>query len=83
MLLHQGSRKDWLDTIKTEENQTVQLLDLDWIPPKWWQLITNQKTQKSYPDAINRRYFEMCVFSQVLWELKSGDLYLENSDAQS
>ncbi len=23
----------------------------------------------------------MCVFSQVLWELKSGDLYIENSDA--
>lgn len=27
------------------------------------------------------RYFEMCVFSQVMWELKSGDLYIENSDA--
>ncbi|MDJ0575446.1 MAG: hypothetical protein QNJ65_09815 [Xenococcaceae cyanobacterium MO_234.B1] len=83
MIEHQGSRKDWLDTIKTEENQTVQLLDLEWISPKWWQLITNQKTKKSYPDVINRRYFEMCVFSLVMWELKSGDLYIENSDAQS
>ncbi len=78
---HQGSRKDWLDVVKTEETQRVQLLDLDWIPNKWWQLITNQKTRKSYPDSINRRYFEMCVFSQVMWELKSGDLYVENSDA--
>ncbi|MGL5833109.1 MAG: Tn3 family transposase, partial [Waterburya sp.] len=78
---HQGSRKDWLDVIKTEDNQKVQLLDLEWIPQKWWQLITNQKNKKSYPEFINRRYFEMCVFSQVMWELKSGDLYVENSDA--
>ncbi len=78
---HQGSRADWLDVVKTEENQTVGLLDLDWIPNKWWQLITNQKTKKSYPESINRKYFEMCVFSQVMWELKSGDLYVENSDA--
>lgn len=78
---HQGSRKDWLDVTKTQEEQTLQLLDLEWIPKKWWKLITNQKTKKSYPDSINRRYFEMCVFSQVMWELKSGDLYVEDSDA--
>jgi Domain of unknown function (DUF4158) len=81
LLDHQGSRKDWLDAVKIEDSQTVQLLDLDWIPQKWWQLITNQKTKKSYPDTINRRYFEMCVFSQVMWELKSGDLYVKDSDA--
>ena len=82
MIEHQGSRKDWLDVIQTEEdNQKVQLVDLDWIPQKWWQLITNQKTKQSYPDTINRRYFEMCVFSQVMWELKSGDLYVKDSEA--
>ena len=81
MIDPQGSRKDWLGVIQTKENQTVQLLDLDWIPQKWWQLITNQKTKKPYPDSINRRYFEMCVFFQVMWELKSGDLYVEDSDA--
>jgi hypothetical protein len=78
---HQGSRKDWLNVVETEDDQIVKLLDLEWIPQKWWQLITNQKTKKSYPDCINRRYFEMCVFSQVMWELKSGDLYVEDSDA--
>ncbi|NJL51779.1 MAG: DUF4158 domain-containing protein [Hydrococcus sp. SU_1_0] len=64
-----------------KDDQIVKLLNLEWIPQKWWQLITNQKTKKSYPDTINRRYFEMCVFSQVMWELKSGDLYVEDSDA--
>lgn len=78
---HTSSRSDWLSVVKTEEKQTIQLLDLEWIPQKWWQLITNQTNKKSYPDFINRRYFEMCVFSQVMWELKSGDLYIENSDA--
>jgi TnpA family transposase len=78
---HHLSRKDWLNVVETEKEQTVQLLDLEWIPQKWWQLITNQKNKKSYPDSINRRYFEMCVFSQVMWELKSGDLYVEDSDA--
>ncbi len=53
---HQRSRKDWLDVVKTEEKQTIQLLDLEWISNKWWQLITNQKNKKSYPDSINRRY---------------------------
>ena len=81
MIDHQGSRKDWLDAVKIENNQTFQLLDLDWIPQKWWQLITNQKSKNSYPNSINRRYFEMCIFSQVMWELKSGDLYVEDSDA--
>ncbi|AFZ24411.1 transposase, TnpA family (plasmid) [Cylindrospermum stagnale PCC 7417] len=83
---HQGSRKDWLKTIIVEnpgtaEEKTRNLLNLDWIPTKWWQLITNQKNRHSYPTRINRKHFEVCVFSQVMWELKSGDLYVEGSDA--
>jgi len=29
---------------------------------------------------LDRRHFEVCVFSQVMWELKSGDLCIEGSD---
>ncbi|NBD32637.1 MAG: Tn3 family transposase, partial [Cyanobacteria bacterium] len=81
LIHHQRSRKSWLEVVKTEGNQTLPLLDLAWIPNKWWQLITNQKNRKSYPECLNRKYFEMCVFSQIMWELKSGDLYIENSEA--
>ena len=81
LLDHQNSRKDWLDVTKTEAQPTIQLLALDWIPPKWWSLVTNQKTKKAYPKRINRKYFELCVFSQIMNELKSGDLYLDGSDA--
>jgi TnpA family transposase len=86
LLLNQHTRKDWLEII-TSENQgtpaekTVHLLNLDWISPKWWFLVTDQRTRKTYPSRLHRRHFEVCVFSQILWELKSGDLYIEGSDA--
>lgn len=86
LMKHQGSRKDWLETIaieqsETEFSKTIQLLNLDWIPLKWWQLVTHQRNRTPYPTRIHRKHFEVCVFSQVMWELKSGDLYIEGSDA--
>ncbi|HEY9835250.1 MAG TPA: transposase, partial [Stenomitos sp.] len=75
-----------LDTLKIEnpgtpQEKSVQLLNLDWIPNKWWRLITNQRSREIYPTSLNRKHFEVCVFSQVMWELKSGDLYIEGSNA--
>lgn len=32
-----------------------------------------------YPSQIDRRHFEVCVFSHILLELQSGDLYIEGS----
>ena len=32
------------------------------------------------PVRVNRRHFEVCVFSQVMWELKSGDLCIEGAE---
>ncbi|MDK8643781.1 hypothetical protein [Niallia taxi] len=32
------------------------------------------------PDEINRRHFEVCVLSQIMLELKAGDLYIEGSE---
>ncbi len=86
LLKHQGSRQEWLETIaieqtETEATKTIQLLNLDWIPAKWWGLVTNQKNRTSYPGKIHRKHFEVCVFSQVMWELKSGDLFIEGSEA--
>lgn len=78
-------RKDLLDSIKienkgkTNENK-IQLLDLSWISDDWWKLITGYSNRNTYPDKIDRRYFELCVFTQILWDLKSGDLYVKGSD---
>jgi TnpA family transposase len=79
---HQMERGEWI-TLSTVTNsdtsQASEKLDLDWIPNKWWLLITGQKSRDAYPTKLNRRYFEMCVFSQIWLELRSGDLYVEGS----
>lgn len=55
-------------------------LDLSWIPDKWWKLVTGMIRREVMPVQVDRRHFEVCVFSQVMWELKSGDLCIEGSD---
>jgi TnpA family transposase len=85
LLSHQTSRRPWLDTSPiqdegTPHEQRVPLLDLSWIPPAWWRLVTGQRSRDVYPARIDRRQFEVCLFSQLMWELKSGDLFVEGSD---
>lgn len=55
-------------------------LDLSWMPEAWWRLVTEQRHRNDTPKRLNRRHFEVCVFSQILHELKSGDLCLPGSD---
>ncbi|WP_207725681.1 DUF4158 domain-containing protein [Clostridium sp. DJ247] len=82
---NENIRKDLLDSVKIEnkgkstENK-LQLLDLSWVSDDWWKLITGYSNRNTYPDKINRRHFEVCVFTQILWDLKSGDLYVKGSD---
>jgi len=81
---HRGSRSLWVDTIElahsgTSEPRELNRLDLGWIPRKWWSLIAEQPQGQPYPLQIHRRNFEMCVFSQILLELQSGDLFIAGS----
>ena len=41
--------------------------------------MTGQRQRKPYPTQIHRQSFEICVFSHILLELQSGDLYIEGS----
>lgn len=82
LVANRNNRKDWLNLVNSEGSEKNELsLNLDFIPPKWWFLVTNQKHRSSYPSRLHRKHFEVCVFSQIMWELKSGDLYIEGSDA--
>lgn len=63
------------------DTHAVPLLDLSWISEGWWRLVTGERTRGTYPDRVDRRHFEVCVFSQVLWDLSSGDLCIVGSDA--
>lgn len=70
---HRTAKRDWLDLSTTS-------LDLSWVPDKWWQLVTGTTMRTRTPPQVNRRHFEMCVFSQVMADLKSADLCIEGSE---
>jgi hypothetical protein len=82
---HAGRTGQWLRTARSErgpagERRTVPLVDLSWIPDGWWRLVAGQRTRETHPERVDRRHFEVCVFSQLLWDLKAGDLCIVGSD---
>lgn len=50
------------------------------MPEIWWRLVTGQRPRDEIPKRLHRRHFELCVFSQLMAELKSGDLCVPGSD---
>jgi hypothetical protein len=58
-------------------------LPVSWIPDKWWPLVTGRTRRASSVPKVDKRYFELCLFAQIWLELKSGDLYVEGSEAFS
>jgi TnpA family transposase len=56
------------------------LLDLSWIPDPWWRLVTGQRNRTPRPRRVHRRHLEICLFTQLAVELKSGDLFIPDSD---
>ncbi|MBK1724955.1 transposase [Thiocystis violacea] len=71
---HAHKTGEWLTPPKTSP------LDLAWMPDLWWRLVTEQRDRQEAPERLHRRYFELCVFSQLMVELKSGDVCLPGSD---
>lgn len=70
---------EWL-TLPAAEGENALALDLSWMSDAWWRLVTGQRHREDAPTRLNRRHFEVCVFTQLMWELKSGDLCLPGSD---
>jgi TnpA family transposase len=56
------------------------LHNLSWIPDTWWYLVTGRKRRSPLPEEVDRRQLEVCLFSQIAFELKSADLCVEESD---
>lgn len=73
---HKNSRKQWI-SIEDEP------INVSWIPDNWWYLVTGLKRRKFRPKQINRRQFELCLFSQITQELKSADLCVMGSEKYS
>lgn len=82
---HESARGDWVMTAMTQhpgtpEERVLPLVDLSWASDSWWRFMTGQTKRERCPEKVLRRHFEIAVFSQMLWDLKSGDLYVEGSD---
>lgn len=80
MLANRGARADWLKTAVSESSGGQNLLDTSFVPEKWWRLVTGGTERTGQPVRVDRRYFELCVFSEVMQALKSGDLCIPGSD---
>lgn len=63
------------------ERAMRQLVDLSFVGERWWSLVTGQRAREPDPVEVDRRYFEVCLFTQVMIELKSGDLCISGSEA--
>jgi TnpA family transposase len=68
------------NVMKAGKNYEKPLVDLSWIPDKWWKSVTGSSKKNKKIREVNRIFFEICLFSIVMQELNSGDLYIECSD---
>ena len=72
LLEHEKSRADWLLLEDTS-------LDLSWLSEKWWDLVMDGARRCPKPERVKRRPFEVCIFTQLVWDLKSGDTCIDGS----
>jgi TnpA family transposase len=68
---------------RTSRSEFVNVADLDlsWVSEKWWMTLCPK--EYSSKTLVYRKHFEVCVFSHIVNELKSGDLCIRGSDRYS
>jgi len=84
--IHRNRRVDLIPLSPEKENKETQLStmeELSWIPDNWWNFVTDQKRRQQTPSNVNRRNFELCLFSQIVLALKSTDICVEKSEKYS
>lgn len=82
VLANHRRHTDWL-TLEGKDESVLTRQDLDWVPAKWWKLVTGENDDKAEPSRVNRRQFEVCVCRQLVQELKSADICVPGSDTYS
>lgn len=84
LLAQRASRRAKLrtmvDVVRPDGTTTRRPLDLSWVGEKWWPLLTGHAAREPAPVEVDRRHFEICLFTQVVNELKSGDLCIPGSE---
>lgn len=79
VLQHREARMAWLPITGTDPGSQPPL-DLSWVPQRWWKVVTGRHRRDLPVLAVARKYFELCVLSCVMGELKSGDLAIAGSE---
>jgi TnpA family transposase len=76
------TRALWIsrEVIDPETGLPVSMDDLSWIPDKSWYLVTGKKRWQNVPEDIDRYQFEICLFSELVSELKSADICIVDSE---
>lgn len=72
---HRRDQGEWLTTDDAETKP-----NLDWVPDRWWKHITGRVKRMPKIERVQRRYFEMCLFTQLAEGLQSGDIVIKGSD---
>jgi TnpA family transposase len=74
----------WLQGFRNAHREYLLLTDsdlanvpFDWLPEKWEKAVFPHGRDSR---MLHRRFFELCVFHQIMRELNSGDLYVKGSD---
>jgi TnpA family transposase len=75
VLDHKGSRQEKLALPESDP-----VLNLSFVAENWWPLVAPDTKPPEEPTHVARRWFELCVLTQVMQELKSGDLCVPGSD---
>lgn len=64
---------------KSKRAEKSSLGKLDWMTKRWHKLVTGKRKNKGKITKIHRKYFELCVFSQLMDQLKSGDIFIKGA----
>ena len=88
LLTHKADHHDWLPVVKDEirgdgSTEQVPLVDLSMVTEKWWPVVTGSKNLNTPATRVLRRPFELCVLTEVMQDLRSGDLCIPGSDRYS
>jgi hypothetical protein len=85
LLAHKTSRQEDLPVLDERNNEAPEhaAIDLSFVSEPWWPLVVPDTKAPQEPTRVARRWFELCAITQVMQELKSGDLCIPGSDRYS
>lgn len=80
MLANKRGRKPVIETYREVKSRSdLILIDVKWIEPKWWKLVTGQRKRDSFPETVKREHFEVCLCDALSLALRCGDIYASES----